>query len=192
MCLCIWLLQVSLVEDDDFGVEPIGASKTIMSRRVGSAQKERGIAWLGRGSKAKRSGITWRPKKIHRKAARRWCREVDNALRQGTTIRGLGEFAHDVTPRWSPTNWATWPSLSISLDHGSDGFAAVHALQYALSVNLTVYPDPSHGAHRDFILLLQALNLWPMWALMLVSWNLPHGPEDDDLRFNQIRTTLSS
>ena len=27
---------------------------------------------------------------------------------------------------------------------------------------------------------------------MLVSWNLPHRPEDDDLRVNQIRTTMSS
>ena len=52
--------------------------------------------------------------------------------------------------------------------------------------NLTVIPDAAHGAHRDFDMCLKHCHHWKFWVCMLISWNLPHGPWQDDQRWQQL------
>ena len=43
-------------------------------------------------------------------------------------------------------------------------------------------PDPAHGANRDMILSLRHGGLFALWLCMLISWNLPFGPNKDSMR----------
>eukprot|EP00973_Karenia_brevis_P035606 4911283-Karenia_brevis.AAC.1 len=51
-------------------------------------------------------------------------------------------------------HWSTWPSIDIAQDLGGDGNAPVHAFQYKYKLNMLQQPDGSHGANRDFDLML--------------------------------------
>lgn len=88
-------------------------------------------------------------------------------------------------------SWRTWPSLTIAMDLGSDGNSAFHALAYKWQANVIQWADGSHGANRDFNLLLNKLHLKNFWVLMCCSWNLPHGrPEHNDDRYWQLRKAM--
>jgi hypothetical protein len=78
------------------------------------------------------------------------------------------------------------------MDKGSDGESAMNALVYKFGLNLWQWPDPSHGVNRDIDLALKHCNLYHFWLLMLVSWNLPFGPDKDDLRYHQLRDAMKS
>lgn len=51
-------------------------------------------------------------------------------------------------PAWTDAMWHSWPHLSIAMDQGPDGVAAVWWLQ-AQGANISCWPDPSHGAWAD-------------------------------------------
>ena len=69
---------------------------------------------------------------------------------------------------------------------GSDVLAAIMALQYGFSCNLTFHADPSHGACRDMERALKMAGLSSYMFLMLVVENIPHGPWADDQRWQQM------
>jgi len=73
------------------------------------------------------------------------------------------------------------------MDLGSDGNSAIHFMTYSMALNVDQHPDFSHGANRDQIMMLKTVGLYQLWLLLVVSWNLPHGPDRDDMRFHQLR-----
>lgn len=80
------------------------------------------------------------------------------------------------------------PSLTVTMDLGSDGNAAMHACLYKWRLAMVQWADASHGATRDFSLLLNILALRNFWVLMVCTWNLPHGNEvHKDGRFHQMQ-----
>eukprot|EP00974_Lingulodinium_polyedra_P098658 9562105-Lingulodinium_polyedra.AAC.1 len=146
-------------------------------------------AWLGRSEVTAKTG-SWRPQKLHRVAAKRVLTHMDSQFRAVTGLSGLRFFAPDANiGLWQ--DWRSWPHLLVACDLGPDQTAAMHYILYQLQLNCTMAPDPSHGAHRDMILLLKRVDLYPFWILMLISWNLPHGPFQDDLRYFQIHTAMN-
>jgi hypothetical protein len=82
--------------------------------------------------------------------------------------------------------------MTVSMDLGADGNCAMHAAMYMFSLNLFCWPDASHGANRDFTLLLGILGMKSFWIMMLISWNMPHGNEHHrDGRYWQLRKAMS-
>jgi hypothetical protein len=87
-------------------------------------------------------------------------------------------------------NWRTWPHFGVAMDLGSDGNSGAHGLLYKYKLCMTMFADPSHGGHRSLDVVLKQVGLFGFWILMLISWNLPHGPDKDDGRYHQIRGTM--
>lgn len=154
------------------------------------SEMKRHKAWLQRGE-VKGEEKAWRPKTVYRVAARKWADVVDLQLRTSTVVSGLAHFLpNDRLPIWS--DWRTWPGLGISKDQGSDGEASFWALSYHFGLNVWQWPDFSHGVNRDIDLTLKHCNLFGFWLCMLISWNLPFGPDRDDLRYCQIRAAMTA
>jgi hypothetical protein len=152
---------------------------------------QRHTSWLRRGSSEDLSDKSWRPQTIYRAAARRWATNIDNQIRVSTAFPGLIHFKpDDSNVIWQ--DFRSWPGLGIAMDKGSDGDCAMNALTYHYGLNVWQWPDPSHGANRDFDLTLSDCRLKQFWLLMLISWNLPFGPDRDDQRYLQMRDAMKS
>ena len=108
-----------------------------------------------------------------------------------TAFGGLSRF-HLTPDDVATTPWRSWPHLSLSSDQGSDQLSAAHALQFFSPVkcNVTPFWDAGHGSNRDFWNTVSEMNLNNFAMLMLIVINLPHGPEESDLRFQQIRQVM--
>lgn len=55
-----------------------------------------------------------------------------------------------------------------------------------MDINMTVITDWSHGAQNDMYDAMKDQHLWGYWIMMLVCYNMEHGPWADDLRWAQI------
>jgi len=71
----------------------------------------------------------------------------NNVLRQWVDDHGIGFY----TAASRPTSPLKWPWLGVSIDQGSDGWAATQYALYELKANWERFPDPSHGAGRKCI-----------------------------------------
>ena len=116
--------------------------------------------------------------------------QIDNQLRQATG-RGLKHFqqAADVRARGP---WATWPLLSVSTDQGSVEEGAKHFAQQVLRLNLDGVADFAHGCWNDCKRALHLSGWWPFVGLMMVTWNVPHGPWAEDVRCSEVVGCLES
>jgi hypothetical protein len=83
-------------------------------------------------------------------------------------------------------NWRTWPHLNLGEDQGADDVCATFWLK-SKKLSLTEWWDFAHGAWCDLRGVLSEVDLYQFWLLMMMAWNLAHGPHDDDHRFNQMR-----
>ena len=116
---------------------------------VDKSVASRHMAWLKKIYKQE-AGESWRPRKQYRMAVKRWACHIDNQLQVPGGVNGLHHFAWDGnTEMWKDSNWRLWRHLTISMDLGSDGVAAMHALMYGFFMCLWLQPDPSHGCNRD-------------------------------------------
>jgi len=78
-----------------------------------------------------------------------------------------------------------WPALTVCIDQGSDGMAAVSYLMYRLNCNIMVLPDPSHRVWNDCQLALKAAKLWGLTMVMSKVFSLDHGPWADAKWYEQ-------
>lgn len=155
---------------------------------VAPADAERQLAWLRRASE-KAGPDAWRPPALHRAVARRWVLSLDHMLQVGTSHAGLVHFKYKPDcPLWQ--RWETWPGIGVSMDMGADGLAGMAALQYGFETNIWCWPDPSHACQRSFEGALKDCGVWQYWLLLLISWNLEHGPYSDRHRHNQLQESL--
>ena len=154
---------------------------------LGDTARQR--AWLTRTATSV-NPTSWKPVTWHRLAARKWALAIDNQLQYSTEYAGLKYFRRDESDLW--TRWEEWPTLGISIDLGSDGVAGWCALAYGYSVNTFLLPDASHSVQRSFEGMLKDSGLWDFWLLMLISWNLEHGPHTDRARHYQIKEALQT
>eukprot|EP00971_Amphidinium_carterae_P339293 6476994-Amphidinium_carterae.1 len=85
-----------------------------------------------------------------------------------------------------------WPSLSLALDQGSDGMAAFHYMAHGLGLNVSLFCDPSHQWQRDVIGAWTACS-WQKWVrLMVIPFNLLHGPYHAKARLEELRSLMAS
>lgn len=143
--------------------------------------------WVERYTGGSRDG--WRATPLHRVAAKRWCANLDSQLQVSTPCNGVQEFE----PRSSDNRWAswrTWPHLTVACDLGADGLSGYMGCERKFLLNIDLSGDPNHHSNRDVINSLKSTNLFSFWLCMLISWNVPFGPNRDDMRFDELRRTL--
>lgn len=148
------------------------------------ASRKRQRAWLARSRATNEQGRRrpeWRPPKRYRVASCRGMMYIDRQL-QVLGHPGLGLYKR----KWSEEHWASWPSLTLCLDQESCNTSIAHFLWYSpYKANIDVVFDPSHGSWNDVRLASKDAQ-WFGWLLgMLLVWNLPHGPWQDDVRSSQ-------
>lgn len=105
---------------------------------------------------------------------------------QSTPFRGLGHFRRDKTKHKQWADWRKWPKLSIAADQGSDGMA-VSWWGRAKGFNWEWWWDFSHGAWGDTKKPMKDAGLFSLFLLWLVTFNLPHGPWNDDMRYCELQ-----
>ena len=109
------------------------------------AVAKRQKSWLERGDGT--APVAWRPVKLGRQGARAWLTAIDNKLKTSTCCRGLVDF--NWTAEWGD-HWPTWRGLGVSIDLGSDGVSAWHAMVYHWRINSWLFPDESHSCKNSF------------------------------------------
>ena len=109
-----------------------------------------------------------------------------------TPLEGLSAF-HVPAEEEDTADYRQWKHLSLVTDQGSDMLSASYALLYKpdLKLNCSVYFDPSHGANRDFWLAVGDHSLLNFTMLMMIVMNLPHGPDETDVRYQQTKSTMT-
>lgn len=156
-------------------------------KQVDVSEAARHRAWLRRG----RFGVVqgaWRPRKVFRCAAKRWLANTDNQLRTITASGGWSFFVRK--EGWG--HWSRWPHAGLGLDLGSDGLCAALSLVYKYNCCVTMYPDLSHLYQRAQLGAMHDTEIFRLWLLLMVSWNLPHGKDLDDSRYIQLRQAMTS
>ena len=156
--------------------------------------QDRHLAWCKRDDQpasAKPAGpiISWRAKPTYRVGAKKSLADWDNQIRQSTPLPGLIYFKPDPTlARWS--NWRSWPHLGIGHDLGSDCLCASQALERKYKLCVTKCNDFDHAAQRTLLDSLKSAGCYDFFLLMVVSWNLPNGPDNNDYRYAQIVSAI--
>ena len=163
---------------------PDDHDRKAMLRDVAARQK----AWLTRG---KSKGTAWRPRRFHRVAAKGWLANLDNQYRLISGRAGLSFFK----PNYSKALWKDWRSQPLCVpgqDFGSDGLNGVHAGSYHFGLAMECFPDQSHAANRSVYMGMKSVGLGGIILLSVVSWNLPHGPKHEQLRYNQCKEHMKT
>lgn len=126
----------------------------------------------------------WRPRKRHRKDSWAWLVNLENQVLQGTGY-SLKHFQLPPQPEDRP-HWALWPLLTVSSDQGSVELAGHHFCQFALRMNWDCCPDVGHGCWNDIKKAIRSSSQWNFVTLMMLTWNVPHGPWSEDVRFHEV------
>ena len=140
----------------------------------------------------KNDAKTWRPLTRYRVGAKHFLEGLDNALQVMTHTGGLRFFKMDVERKGLWSSWRTWPFLQVAMDLGPKGLAAYNFLESSQKLNVEKVPDPSHGVHRDFDLLLVRNGLKGFWMAMMIHWNCEFGPEKEHGRKFQISQAMGA
>lgn len=113
-------------------------------------------------------------------------------VRSTTSFGGLAHWSPTESPSHFSGGWWPWPHLSVVNDQGSDDKSAVFALAYdrRLQLNISPYWDPAHGSWRDTLRMIKSCGHCSFMLLCMVTINLPHGPEQTDLRFQQLQESM--
>ena len=152
------------------------------AKAIAKETNDRHRLWLNRGRRLGAKKLaTWRPRPVYRANALKVLRAAGTQLEVATPSGGLKMFIR--LPKddlWASENWESWPYLALNFDHASENVCAYNYLDRFLNGNTDLFGDPSHGANRDTLLSLDRSGLKQFLQVMMVSWNLPHGPADDD------------
>ena len=109
-------------------------------------------------------------RKVYRLSALYWILAVDLALQTCTGI-GLEHYRVPDPPRELP-----WPTATLVIDQGSDGWAAVQFLLYLMNCCAVPISDFCHRTWHDTKRALSLSGLWPFVMLMTTAFNVSHGP----------------
>lgn len=129
--------------------------------------------------------VAWRLLKRHRVGGYRTMLYTDHQLRMAG-LSGLSHFKvnYDETP------WNEWPLITLNWDQESGSMSAADFMMYAEGINCDVVWDAGQGAWTDCKGAWTDGNLLGMMLGLLMCWNLPHGPWQDDQRSSQARELI--
>eukprot|EP00971_Amphidinium_carterae_P343841 6483859-Amphidinium_carterae.1 len=144
--------------------------------------------WLKRHVAGPDEQRAMRPQKRHRVSTLTYLRQVDNLLQVSCGWSGLVKVKLDVGVHpWTAENVEFWPKVALVTDQGPDMVSGFYAAAYGQGCNVDALWDLSHGVHNDTINALKGVKSWQFVLLLLVTVNLPHGPQQDEaMRFAQL------
>ena len=156
-----------------------------------SQEKE---AWRQRASKAWATmaqesatdvDVTMGKRNIFRTKSLDWLYATDNMLWVSSGHRWSDFFQpQDLSQRAPPLEW---PICSVSIDQGTDGWAACYFLMMVKHCGLLLQKDPSHRIWNDVWLSIEHAQLKPHLLLVIVMPNSDHGPWKDARWFQTAR-----
>eukprot|EP00971_Amphidinium_carterae_P175236 3473792-Amphidinium_carterae.4 len=116
-----------------------------------------------------------RPEKTHHRKAYQWSCAVDQMLDVmcGKRLRHfvIGDELQGACPM-------TWPSLSLALDQGSDGWSSTWFLKSERICHMT-FADPAHRCWNDVRQTLKDCGLWSSILALTAICNFDGGPWKD-------------
>ena len=141
------------------------------------AWRKQAIAYWAAAAAAAEGEGKEKQTKRHRVKAYEWLLSTDKLL-QVCTSQGWKQFALPADPvlRGPPS---LWPTCSVAIDQGSDGWGALHYLSYKQGVCVLALKDMNHRLWNDMWLSLQDAGLKPLIVMMMVVINSDHGPWQD-------------
>ena len=183
---CCWVPVPSADDDQHHNSdgEPCGKRLKVIMPFAEDAVTKRQQAWL---SAAGSSSAAWRPRQQHRLAAKHWQMQLDNHIRQCTAFNGLFAF-------WPGqySNWREWKGAGLSIDLGSDGVCGYQSNVYEKGLFMWLHPDESHAIKCSFAEMLNEIKCYNLMLLMLITYNVEHGPKASETRRQELRSKLSS
>ena len=147
----------------------------------------REIAWLKRErGEETEDQKEWRPQKLHR------VKSQGNIVRWDSSLRAVGrslkEFKmpdiEDIQKRGNPLHW---PWLNVCLDGASPNTCATSFLSRVTLLVVTAIWDINHGAWNSEQQTMKDCGLFKWLLLMLVAFNVMHGPWESSERFRESR-----
>ena len=124
--------------------------------------------------------------------------DVDNykykhQVRVGTIYCGLRYFSFDKLSLTDATRWDEEPHFALASDQGGDQLSMAMALQYfePTQCNMTPFYDWTHGVNNDFWKGASDCHLTGFLYLTMIVVNLPHGPDDSDTRYGEVKHNMS-
>ena len=133
-------------------------------------------------AKAKPKAKRRRPKPPDRLAAQDYIRALDNSL-QKCTGKGLSRFQ---CTEEEDVFGAHAPVLTLTIDQGSDGWAAVWWLCYSAMLRLVFVMDPFHREHNDVLDGVKAAGAWSCVLLSGMTHNINYGPWEGHAWFHKL------
>ena len=122
--------------------------------------------------------------KQQRLAAYDWVRCLDHALLK---MFGYGLMAFEPEEDYMTTSLKQRPLLTLSLDQGSDGWAAVWWLTFKARLRLVFTFDPFHREHNDILNAIKQAKCWSAVLLTGMVHNLVYGPWDGSKWFQAMK-----
>ena len=109
-------------------------------------------------------------------------------MRTSTQFGGLSYFCTSFNKIFQD-NWRYWPHFAKANDDGSDEVSLRHALEYfdPVKCNTTSYRDTGHRCNNDFWNTCSEMDCKPLCLMLLIDFNLSSGPDDQDLRYSQLK-----
>lgn len=150
--------------------------------QVAAPWRKRARAWLRRAEEGDQQQEP--PRKNQRVKAYQWLVALDASVAKSGCEGGLSHFVigSGLSERPSPS---TWPQLTIVLDRGSDGMAAVQYLMYgaACKANIVHVPDPHHDCWNIVRTVAKDVGLATFLVAKTICLNYRHGPWQDSRFF---------
>ena len=132
----------------------------------------------------------WQSRKRHRKDTQVWLGQTDQQLQVSTGF-GLKAFQLPEDPAERPP-WDQWPLLSYAGDQGSKEECGKWALKSKYNLNFDEVPDLGHGVWNDCKLALKMAGHYSHVGLMMIAWNMRHGPWAEDARQMEVQAVLTN
>ena len=168
----MWGYQADHGFHEDGIVEPLTESK---KRKFEAINMEvdlppdilRQAAWVSKHADTSDDEL-WRPTKVHRISAKAWLAKTDNQLRGSMTYLGWKTWQYDKDGEdWKHPH--EWPSITLTIDLGSDGLSASHQLNRNYDINVWVLGDFSHMKTCSFEAVSKALGFWGLGLRIVVA-----------------------
>lgn len=110
-----------------------------------------------------------------RTSALRWLTATEHMLRAATGC-GWERFFVNETNAVVMSSPATWPSATLCIDQGSDGWSAGFFLMSKCRANVLLVPDPSHRTWNDVELSLHDCDMWMNCLTWMSVMCIDQGP----------------
>ena len=131
-----------------------------------------------------KKGAGIKPRQNYRRKALKWLLALERMLRlYGVSFKQFLQPV-DKALREHPS---TWPTLSLCLDQGSDGWAGLRYLLHGMPCCIYYTVDASHRCWNDVQLGIRDCNLWSIVNILTIVFNIDHGPWSDARWYQQGR-----